>query len=294
MTIAIEVTGLSKTFGRNSRALHDVSLAIEKGEMIALIGASGSGKSTLLRHISGLIVADPSSTSEIKVFGQPVQAHGKLSSGIRKRRARIGFVFQQFNLVNRLSVIKNVLCGRLATIPWWRSLPHRFSEAERVQAIRALDRVGIAEQAFKRASLLSGGQQQRAAIARSIVQEAEIILADEPIASLDPESSRIIMDILAGLNRTDGTTVVVSLHQVDFAIRYCPRTVALRDGRIIFDGPSKSLNKQMLLELYGSSAKELFGASSLEDEDLGAPESAPPETKMHLVGAGYGEAATGG
>ena len=200
MTIAIEVAGLSKTFGRNSRALDDVSLTIEKGEMVALIGASGSGKSTLMRHVSGLIVGDAKTQSQIKVFGDVVQAQGKLSPRIRKCRARIGFVFQQFNLVNRLSVIKNVLCGRLSTVPWWRSLSHRFTEAEQMQALAALDRVGIAEQAFKRASLLSGGQQQRAAIARSIVQEAEIILADEPIASLDPESSRIIMDILQALN----------------------------------------------------------------------------------------------
>lgn len=294
MALAIEITRLSKSFGKASRALHDVSLNIEKGEMVALIGASGSGKSTLMRHISGLIVGDSKSPSEIKVFGDVVQAEGKLSSGIRARRARIGFVFQQFNLVNRLSVIKNVLCGRLATVPWWRSLMHRFTDEEKMQALSALDRVGIADQAFKRASLLSGGQQQRAAIARSIVQEAEIVLADEPIASLDPESSRIIMDILAGLNATDGTTVVVSLHQVDFAIRYCPRTVALRDGQIIYDGPSKNLNKALLLELYGSSAKELFGVSSLDDITEDAPDAAKPAADVHLVHGGYGAAATGG
>lgn len=294
MTHAIEVAGLSKTFGRNSRALDDVSLTIERGEMVALIGASGSGKSTLMRHLSGLITGDRKGCCEIKVLGDVIQSGGKLAPTIRKSRARIGFIFQQFNLVNRLTVIKNVLCGRLATVPWWRSLTHRYTEAERMQALAALDRVGIADQAFKRASMLSGGQQQRAAIARSIVQQAEVVLADEPIASLDPESSRIIMDILAELNRADGTTVVVSLHQVDFAIRYCPRTVALRDGRIIYDGPSRNLNKKLLLELYGSSAKELFGVSALDDGEDEAPETAAPVADLRLVRSGLGEAASGG
>lgn len=294
MTHAIEVAGLSKTFGRNSRALDDVSLTIERGEMVALIGASGSGKSTLMRHLSGLITGDRKGCCEIRVLGDVIQSGGKLAPTIRKSRARIGFIFQQFNLVNRLTVIKNVLCGRLATVPWWRSLTHRYTEAERMQALAALDRVGIADQAFKRASMLSGGQQQRAAIARSIVQQAEVVLADEPIASLDPESSRIIMDILAELNRADGTTVVVSLHQVDFAIRYCPRTVALRDGRIIYDGPSRNLNKKLLLELYGSSAKELFGVSALDDGEDEAPETTAPVADLRLVRSGLGEAASGG
>lgn len=252
---AIRVTRLSKTFN-GCKALESVSLDVRPGEMVALIGASGSGKSTLLRHLAGLALGDGGGGG-VEVLGAPVQACGRLASDIRRTRARVGFVFQQFNLVGRLPVMTNVLTGTLGRVPLWRSLTGSFTAQERRMALDALRRVGIADKAWVRASALSGGQQQRAAIARALVQQAEVILADEPIASLDPESSRRVMETLARINAEDGVTVVVSLHQVDFAIRYCPRTVALKRGAVIYDGPSAALTPQLLRDLYGAQAEEL-------------------------------------
>lgn len=257
MQPAIRVTSLDKTFGTHA-ALRSVTLEVMPGEMVALIGASGSGKSTLLRHVAGLIVADRNTNSEVLVHGQVVQQGGKLAANIRGVRAGIGFVFQQFNLVGRLSVITNVMAGMLPRVPLWRSLPRLFRRSEYLLGLEALARVGITEQAAQRASTLSGGQQQRAAIARTLVQRAKVVLADEPIASLDPESSRKVMEILATINREDQSTVLVSLHQVNVAIKYCPRTVALRKGQVVYDGPSAKLTPALLRELYGAEADEIL------------------------------------
>jgi len=251
---AIEIRNLHKTFP-SCKALDDVSLTIRQGEMVALIGASGSGKSTLLRHLSGFVAAD---SGEIAVLGRSVQASGRIDRNIRSLRAEIGFVFQQFNLVNRLSVMTNVLVGLLYRTSLFRSLLMRFSVAERQRALEALASVGIEKSAWQRAATLSGGQQQRAALARCLVQQARIVLADEPIASLDPESARNVMELLARMNRERGCTVLVSLHQVEFAIKYCPRTVALHRGRVVYDGPSTALTPQLLGELYGADVDELF------------------------------------
>jgi phosphonate transport system ATP-binding protein len=253
----IEIRGLSKTFRGGYKALDRIDLEIAAGEMVALIGASGSGKSTLLRHISGLLSAD-TGVSHIKIGEHTVQSKGVVDRSVRAVRAKVGFIFQQFNLVGRLPVLTNVLSGGLSRIPLWRSCFKQFSASETALGLEALARVGIVEHAYKRASALSGGQQQRAAIARTIVQQARIILADEPIASLDPESARRVMQTLAELNREDGTTVVVSLHQVDMALRFCPRTVALARGRIVYDGPSSALTGAMLRELYGAQADEIL------------------------------------
>lgn len=256
MGTAIQITKLSKEFSC-CKALQEVSLTIAPGEMVALIGASGSGKSTLLRHIAGFIAAD---AGEITVMEKSIQKGGKIAADIRRLRAEIGFVFQQFNLVGRLPVITNVLAGLLYRTSLWRSLLMRFSMNERQQALEALVAVGIEQSAWQRAATLSGGQQQRAALARCLVQRAKVILADEPIASLDPESARNVMELLAAMNRERGCTVVVSLHQVEFALKYCPRTVALHRGRVIYDGPSAALTPQLLSELYGNDVEELFGA----------------------------------
>jgi phosphonate transport system ATP-binding protein len=219
--------------------------------MVGLIGASGSGKSTLLRHIAGLASCDRDA-GRIEVDGRIVQRDGRIAKDIRQQRASIGFVFQQFNLVDRLPVITNVCVGGLARVPLWRSLPGWFTAAERKAAFEALARVGIEEQAYQRASTLSGGQQQRAAIARVLIQGARTLLADEPIASLDPESARRVMELLHDINLRDGITVVVSLHQVDMATHYCPRIVALKDGQVLFDGPSEDVTGSLLAEVYGS------------------------------------------
>ena len=261
MDIALRIHKLNKYFA-SKQALCDINISVKKGEMVALIGASGSGKSTLLRHMSGLITADGRTDSLIEIDGRRVQQGGRIHHDIRRVRSQVGFVFQQFNLVDRLPVLVNVLVGLLHRMPWWRSLFRIFNAQERAQALDALARVGIADCHAQRASTLSGGQQQRAAIARALVQGAKVVLADEPIASLDPESSRNVMEILARINREDGCTVIVSLHQVDMALKYCPRVVALHQGRVVFDGPSKLLTPQLLRELYGVHVDEILADST--------------------------------
>ncbi len=273
---AIDVSHLSKSFTRDRRALDDVSFRVERGEMVALIGASGSGKSTLIRHLAGLLRSDRDARSAISILGREVQKEGRLAADVREQRADMGVVFQQFNLVGRLSVLTNVLLGTLGRIPSWRGNIALFTRAEKRLAMEALDRVGMARYAGQRASTLSGGQQQRAAIARTLVQQAQLMLADEPIASLDPASSGRVMDTLARINGEDGITILVSLHQVDYAIKYCPRTIAMRDGRIIFDGPSSQLTADFLHELYGAESEELIlgqSVSSGEDAEADSPES---------------------
>jgi len=250
----IEIQNFTRSFGTH-KALNNVSLSVGQGEMVALIGASGSGKSTLLRHICGIMAGDDGC---IMVMGRMVQKCGCIQRDVRKTRAGMGMIFQQFNLVSRLKVLTNVMLGALGRVPLWRSFLHFFPKDVRHLALESLARVGIAEKAFHRASTLSGGQQQRAAIARALVQKAKILLADEPIASLDPESSRRVMDILADVNKRDGITVLVSLHQVDFAIRYCPRTIAMKEGRIVYDGPSSALTPAFLCELYGAEGATMF------------------------------------
>ncbi len=275
---AIEIRQLSKTFGRGSKALDGIDLTVQRGEMVGLIGASGSGKSTLIRHISGLVIGDRGGS--VSVLGETVQEDGSLTPEARHVRSRIGVIFQQFNLVTRLSLLTNAVLGVLGRVPAWRGALGLFTKAERLLAMQALHQVGMAEFATQRASTLSGGQQQRGAIARALVQQAEILLADEPIASLDPKSARRVMEILSHINQAFGITVVVSLHQVDYAFAYCPRTLALRDGRIVYDGPSRALTPAFLTELYGAQSEELilpgsWGQQSEQDVDTAAPVAQP-------------------
>lgn len=264
---AIQLTDVHKSFVKGQPVLRDLSLSIERGEMVALIGASGSGKSTLIRAVAGLLPVDAKdakstpvngSSAGIRIFGAVMQQNGRISSAAKQLRSRVGIVFQQFNLVPRLSVLTNVCFGLLGQISGWRGTLGMFSRREKQLAMQALRRVGIDQHALKRGSELSGGQQQRAAIARSLTQGSDILIADEPIASLDPSSARRVMDILLDLNRNDGITVLVSLHQVEYALKYCPRTIALRDGEIVYDGPSSALTPEFLGELYGAESEELF------------------------------------
>lgn len=261
--MALRIQNLSKRFSSGTLALDAINLEIHQGEMVALIGASGSGKSTLLRHIAGLMAGDASPGSFIEVAGRCVQREGRIQRDVRNIRSQVGFVFQQFNLVDRLPVLMNVLVGRLHDMPWWRSWTRWFTAQDRVRALDALARVGIAECHAQRASTLSGGQQQRAAIARTLVQGAEVVLADEPIASLDPEASRKVMEILSLINREDGSTIVVSLHQVDMAMRYCKRVIALHQGRVVYDGTASNLTPALLRDLYGMQAEEILNGSSM-------------------------------
>src|SRR5712672_232422 len=235
----VEVRRVSKSFERRRPVLRDVSFSLGRGEMVALIGASGSGKSTLVRAIAGLVPIDKSATGddlgaatgEIVLFGQPMQRSGRITRAAKRLRVRIGVVFQQFNLVPRLSVLTNVCLGLLGQVSFFHGTIGRFTAVDKRRAMQALVRVGIADHALKRGAELSGGQQQRAAIARTLVQRAELLIADEPIASLDPGAARRVMNILADLNRSDRITVLVSLHQVEYALRYCRRTIALRFRR---------------------------------------------------------------
>ena len=267
---AISVQGLRKTFGRH-RALNGVTLNVQRGEMVALLGASGSGKSTLLRHLCGLHRADAEDGGRVEVLGRLVQDRGRLAGDVRRTRTQVAMIFQQFNLVDRLPVMTNVLAGALHRMPAWRWALRRFTDDELAQAYAALQHMGIEACAWQRASTLSGGQQQRAAISRALVQGAQVVLADEPIASLDPESSRRVMELLAGLNRTRATTVLVSLHQVDYAFAYCPRTIALRDGQVVHDGPTATLTRQRLRDLYGTQTDELIASASPSASGLAPP-----------------------
>lgn len=270
---AIAISNISKSYVAGRPVLKSINLEIRRGEMIALIGASGSGKSTLIRALGGLVRIDRQSVDagepgRIDLLGVTMQVGGRISNQAKQLRSRVGIVFQQFNLVPRLTVMTNVCLGFLGHVPAWRGTFGLFTDHERRLAYQALMRVGIPEQALKRSVELSGGQQQRAAIARTLVQRSEILVADEPIASLDPASARRVMDTLADINRTDGVTVVVSLHQVEYALIYCPRTIALRAGEIVYDGPSTALTPEFLAELYGNESESLFlpglGASAKE------------------------------
>ena len=252
----LSIRAASKTFG-SRRALNAVSLDVGRGEMIALIGPSGSGKSTLLRSIDGLQTIDEGEGT-ITAFGGPVQARGKVSGEVRKARVRVGFVAQQFNLVSRLSLFSNVALGSLGRIPLLRGLFGLWPRETREAAMAARARGGVADYAGQRANTLSGGQQQRGAIARALVQKAKIILADEPVASLDPVSARKVMEILRDLNQSDGLTVIVTLHQVDYALRYCDRVVALKAGEKVYDGPAAGLKREQLIDIYGPEFEDVF------------------------------------
>ena len=288
----VEVRRVSKSFDWRRPILRDVSFSLKRGEMVALIGASGSGKSTLVRAIAGLVPVDKtiaskdfdSATGEIVLFGQHMQRRGRITGAAKRLRVRVGVVFQQFNLVPRLSVLTNVCLGLLGQTSFFRGTIGRFTAMDRRRAMQALARVGIADHALKRGVDLSGGQQQRAAIARTLVQRAELLIADEPIASLDPGAARRVMDILADLNRSDRITVLVSLHQVEYALRYCPRTIALRSGEVVYDGPSGALTPALLTSIYSADNEELFVHSQEPAAVAPAQTTAPPQMPSEHLG----------
>jgi phosphonate transport system ATP-binding protein len=282
--VAVRVTRASKTFNGTRRALNDVSLTVQAGERVALLGASGSGKSTLLRTLCGLETLDAQDGS-IEVFGRSLQSHGRIAADIRAQRRQVGIIFQQFNLVGRLPVLTNVLTGLAAELPLWRALLNRYTLQEQARALDVLEGMGLGEQAFQRASTLSGGQQQRAAVARTLVQGARLLLADEPVASLDPESTRRVMDLLMKLNREQGMTLLISLHHVGLARRYCERVVALRDGALVFDGPVSALTPAFLRDLYGTAVEELQTEELPPETDVpGAADSQDPH-ELHAAHA---------
>ncbi|WP_141341829.1 phosphonate ABC transporter ATP-binding protein [Bradyrhizobium sp. USDA 3458] len=255
------VEGLTCRFGTKA-AVDNASFSIAPGSFVGVIGRSGAGKSTLLRMINRL--ADPAS-GRILFEGTDVTAlRGK---ELRRWRARSAMIFQQFNLVGRIDVLTNVLMGRLAQIPSWRSLAQVWPEQDRALALSALEQFDIAQLAAQRADQLSGGQQQRVAIARALVQEPDIILADEPIASLDPRNTKIVMDALLRINKHFGITVLCNLHSLDLARTYCDRLVGMAAGRVVFDGAPAALTDHIARELYDLEANDVIGAAPLPAPD---------------------------
>ena len=237
--------GVSKHF-EATRAVDGVSLEIPPGQMVGVIGRSGAGKSTLLRLINRL--ADP--TDGRIVFGD-TDVTSLRGQALLDWRARSAMIFQQFNLVSRLNVLTNVLIGRIRQHGTLPSMVKRFSDAERAMALQALERLDLLPQALQRADTLSGGQQQRVAIARALVQEPQIVLADEPIASLDPRSAQKVLTALQAINREDGITVLCNLHTLETARSYCGRIIGMAQGRVVFDGPSDALTTAKAREVYG-------------------------------------------
>lgn len=249
----LEVSGLSKEYKGGTKALTDVSFSVEEGEFVSIIGPSGAGKSTLLRCINRMIDA---SDGEVNFDGVSVKKLNK--KGLRKHRTRIGMIFQHYNLVNRLSVIENVLHGRLGYKSTIAGVIGLYSEDEKKQAVKLINKLGLQEQIYKRCDQLSGGQKQRVGIARALIQNPKMILCDEPIASLDPNASKVIMDHLKNISAEMGLTCIFNLHQVDVAVHYSDRIIGINGGRIIFNGPPEELTDEKVHEIYGTEAGDLI------------------------------------
>ena len=248
----LEIKNLTKIYEGGTQALYDVSFTVKPGEFLAVIGLSGSGKSTLLRRINRLI--EPTD-GQIIWNGEDITAASQ-DEMLRIRR-KIGMIFQHFNLVSRSRVITNVLAGRLGYVNPAMSLLNRFPKSDMEMATKQLNRVSIADQANKRADELSGGQQQRVGIARAMMQEPEIILADEPVASLDPVLAHSIMQYLETINKEDGVMVLCSLHFLDLVHRYADRAIALNEGKLMFDGTPKDIDDEKFKEIYGKEAERV-------------------------------------
>jgi len=242
----IEFRNVSVTYRGGVRALRDVDLSIGNGEFVVVVGLSGAGKSTLLRALNGLV---PATSGSITVDGTEVV--GASPADLRAVRSRVGMIFQTFNLATRTSVVNNVLMGRLSRVPSWRSTLGLWPAADREAAMVALERVGIVEKAYVRAADLSGGQQQRVGIARALAQEPSVVLADEPVAALDPVTSRQVMGDLQRINRDLGITTLVNLHFLDLAREYGRRLVGLREGEVVFDGDIDDVTDDTFREIYG-------------------------------------------
>jgi phosphonate transport system ATP-binding protein len=248
----LEVRNLTKIYDGGVLALDNVSFSVEQGEFLAVIGLSGSGKSTLLRCINRLV--EPTAG---QILWNGVDITAASQDELLRIRRKIGMVFQHFNLVTRSKVITNVLTGRLGYVSTGRSLVNRFPKSDIDMALQQMDRVDITDQAYKRADELSGGQQQRVGIARAMVQEPEMILADEPVASLDPVLAHSIMQHLDQINKEDGATVLCSLHFLDLVHQYADRAIALNDGLLMFDGTPQAIDDEKFKEIYGKEAERV-------------------------------------
>ena len=241
----IEFKHVNKKYPNGFEALKDIDLTIGQGEFVAIIGLSGAGKSTLIRTINRM---HDITNGTLTVDGTDVMTlHGK---NLRKFRRRIGMIFQSFNLVTRTTVIKNVLTAFVPELPWWRAALGIFTKAEKTAALEALDKVGILDKAFVRADQLSGGQQQRVALARTLAQNPQIILADEPVASLDPVTAKQVMDDFQRINQDMRITILINIHHVDLALQYATRVIGIRAGRVVYDGPAGEVDGAVLDAIY--------------------------------------------
>jgi phosphonate transport system ATP-binding protein len=255
----LRLDGVVKKFG-DKRAVDGVHLVVPQGQLVGVIGQSGSGKSTLLRLINRL--SDP---SDGRIFFGQTDVTALQGRDLRAWRARCAMIFQQFNLAGRLDVLTNVMMGRAFHVPLWRALLKLWTEEEKAMGLSALEGLDMARLSGQRADTLSGGQQQRVAIARALIQEPEIILADEPIASLDPRNTQVVMDALLQINRHFGITVIVNLHSLELARKYCDRLVGLASGRIVFDGVPAALTEDVARDLYGLESDDLVGTARRPD-----------------------------
>lgn len=253
MTTLLELNNVSKKYGSDTLALSDVNFSVKEGEFVSVIGPSGAGKSTLLRCINRMIDA---TSGEVIFDGVNVQNLNKRE--LRKTRTKIGMIFQHYNLVNRLSVIENVLHGRLGFKSIITGVLGMYSEAEKKQAIELLTVLGLEDHIYKRCDQLSGGQKQRVGIARALIQSPKMMLCDEPIASLDPNSSKVIMDHLRNISKSMGITVVVNLHQVDVALSYSDRIIGVSKGEVVYNGSPQQITSEEIYQIYGSEAGELI------------------------------------
>ncbi|NBQ38886.1 MAG: phosphonate ABC transporter ATP-binding protein [Alphaproteobacteria bacterium] len=256
----LEINGLSKIYGTNA-AVDSVSLSIKPGSFVGVIGRSGAGKSTLLRMINRL--NDPTNG---RIIYDGVDVTALKGAELREWRRRCAMIFQQFNLVGRLDVLTNVLMGRLSQAPGWQTMLKLWGDDDKAIALAALEQFDIANLAAQRADQLSGGQQQRVAICRALVQEPDIILADEPIASLDPRNTKIVMDALLRINKHFGITVICNLHSIDLARTYCERLVGMAQGRVVFDDVPSALTEDVARELYGLEAHEVMNPNSATND----------------------------
>ena len=253
----IKFDNVNKVYSNGLHALKNVSLEIKQGEFVAIIGLSGAGKSTLLRTINRM---HDISEGSLTVNGQEVNdLSGK---DLRKFRRKVGMVFQSFNLVTRTTVINNVLTSRVPDMPFWKSIIGLYSKEDKVIALEALDKVGILDKAYVRADQLSGGQQQRVALARTLAQKPEIILADEPVAALDPITAKQVMDDFKKINKELNMSVLINIHHVDLALKYADRVIGIKAGEIVYDGPATKVDSEVLKQIYGRelAADEVMGA----------------------------------
>lgn len=244
----IRFENASVTYRGGVSAMKNLDLEIGDGEFVVIVGLSGAGKSTLIRAINGLV---PLTDGRLEVNGHDVPSLNR--AGMRELRSEIGMIFQGFNLVDRTTVLKNVLMGRLHKVPTWRTLLGRYPEADVRAAAAALARVEILDKAYVRATNLSGGQRQRVGIARALAQEPKIVLADEPVASLDPPTSHVVMRYLQQISRELGITTIVNLHFLDLATAYADRIIGLRNGELVFDGPGSAADADVFQQIYGRS-----------------------------------------